>query len=82
MHISLTTVVGLAGTLLAFAYTVPQLRKLARTGSAAGVSVAALANSTVSGIAWTIFGVVEHEVWVVLPAFLALPGTAGALVLA
>lgn len=82
MSLSLATIVGLAGTLLAFAYTVPQLRKLARTGSAAGVSVAALANSTVSGIAWTIFGVVEQEVWVILPAFLALPGTAGAMVLA
>ena len=82
MNISLATLVGLAGTLLAFAYTVPQMRKLARTGTAAGVSVAALANSTVSGIAWTVFGVVEHEIWVILPAFLALPGTAGALVLA
>jgi uncharacterized protein with PQ loop repeat len=82
VNISLATVVGLAGTLLAFAYTVPQMRKLARTGSAAGVSVAALANSTVSGVAWTTFGVVEHQVWVVLPAFLALPGTAGAMVLA
>ncbi|MVQ50075.1 hypothetical protein GON03_12870 [Nocardioides sp. MAH-18] len=82
VNISLATVVGLAGTLLAFAYTVPQMRKLARTETAAGVSVAALANSTVSGVAWTIFGVVEHELWVVLPALLSLPGTAGALLLA
>lgn len=82
VNISLATVVGLAGTLLAFAYTVPQMRKLARTETAAGVSVAALANSTVSGTAWTIYGVVEHEVWVILPALLSLPGTAGALVLA
>ncbi len=82
VDISIATLVGLAGTLLAFAYTVPQMRKLARTGSAAGVSVAALANSTVSGIAWTVYGVVELEIWVILPAFLSLPGTAGALVLA
>lgn len=82
MNISLATVVGLAGTLLAFAYTVPQMRKLMHAGSAAGVSVAALASSTVSGVAWTVFGAVEHQVWVVLPAFLALPGTAGALILA
>lgn len=82
MNISLATAVGLAGALLAFAYTVPQMRKLARSGSAAGVSVASLANSTISGIAWTAYGVVEHEIWVILPAFLALPGTAGALVLA
>ncbi|MFC7497168.1 MULTISPECIES: PQ-loop domain-containing transporter [unclassified Nocardioides] len=82
MNISLATLVGLAGTLLAFAYTVPQMRKLARSGTAAGVSIAALANSTVSGIAWTVYGVVEHEIWVILPAVLALPGTAGAAVLA
>jgi uncharacterized protein with PQ loop repeat len=82
VNVSLATLVGLAGTLLAFGYTVPQVRKLVRSGTAAGVSVAALANSTVSGIAWTVYGVVEHEIWVILPAFLALPGTAGAMVLA
>ena len=60
MYLSLATLVGQAGTLLAFAYTVPQMRKLARSGSAAGVSVAALANSTVSGAAWTAYGIVEH----------------------
>ena len=82
MSITVATAVGLAGTILAFAYTVPQLRKLLRTSSAAGISVAALANSTISGVAWTVFGVVEHEIWVALPAFTALPATAGALVLA
>jgi uncharacterized protein with PQ loop repeat len=80
--ITLATAVGLAGTLLAFAYTVPQLSKLIRLRSAAGVSVAALANSTISGIAWTAYGVIEGELWVALPAFVALPATAGALVLA
>jgi uncharacterized protein with PQ loop repeat len=80
--ITLATAVGLAGTILAFAYTVPQLRKLIRLRSAAGVSVASLANSTISGVAWTAYGVVEHEIWVTLPAFFALPATAGALVLA
>lgn len=82
MTLTLATAVGLAGTILAFAYTVPQLRKLARTSSAAGISVAALANSTVSGVAWTAFGIVDHQLWVALPAFTALPATAGALVLA
>ena len=82
MTFTLATAVGLAGTVLAFAYTVPQLRKLIRLRSAAGVSVAALANSTISGVAWTAYGVVEHEIWVTLPAFFALPATAGALVLA
>ncbi|WP_243058497.1 PQ-loop repeat-containing protein [Nocardioides sp. SR21] len=82
MNITIATVLGLAATLLAFACTVPQLAKLMRGRSAAGISVAALANSTISGIAWTVFGLAEGEVWVALPALVALPATAGAMVLA
>jgi uncharacterized protein with PQ loop repeat len=82
MNLTLATLVGLAGTVLAAGYTVPQFRKLRRMGSARGVSVAALANSTISGIAWTVFGILEHDVWVALPAAVAVPATAGALVLA
>lgn len=82
MTLHLATLVGLAGTLLAAAYTVPQFRKLRGMTSAAGVSVAALANSTISGVAWTVFGILEHEVWVALPAAVAVPATAGALGLA
>jgi uncharacterized protein with PQ loop repeat len=80
--LSLATLVGLAGTLLAAGYTVPQFRKLRRMSTATGVSIAALANSTISGVAWTVFGVLEHEVWVALPAAVAVPATAGAVVLA
>jgi uncharacterized protein with PQ loop repeat len=68
--------------MLAAAYTVPQFRRLRRMTTATGVSIAALANSTLSGTAWTVFGVVEHQVWVALPAFVSLPATAGAVVLA
>lgn len=82
MTVSLATVVGLAGALLAFAFTVPQVHKLVTSGVAAGVSVASLANSTVSNVAWTTYGVLEHEIWVLMPSLLAIPGTAGALVLA
>ena len=82
MTLDLATLVGLAGTLLAAAYTIPQFRKLRRMATAAGVSIAALANSTISGVAWTVFGVLEHEVWVALPAAVAVPATAGALTLA
>ncbi|HEU5038003.1 MAG TPA: hypothetical protein VFT70_13435 [Nocardioides sp.] len=82
MTLDLATLVGLAGTLLAAAYTVPQFRKLRGMTTAAGVSVAALANSTISGVAWTVFGILEHEVWVALPAAVAVPATAGALGLA
>ena len=82
MQLDLATLVGVAGTMLAAAYTVPQFRRLRQMTTAAGVSVAALANSTISGTAWTIFGVVEHQVWVALPALVSLPATAGALALA
>ncbi|WP_395659055.1 hypothetical protein [Nocardioides sp.] len=82
MHLDLATLVGLAGTLLAAGYTVPQFRKLRRMTTATGVSVAALASSTISGVAWTVFGVVEDDVWVALPAAVAVPATAGALLLA
>ena len=82
MTFDLATLVGLAGTLLAAAYTVPQFRKLRGMTSAAGVSVAALANSTISGVAWTVFGILEHQVWIALPAAVAVPATAGALSLA
>jgi uncharacterized protein with PQ loop repeat len=82
VQLDLATAVGLAGTLLAAAYTVPQFRRLRRMTTATGVSVAALANSTISGTAWTVFGVVEHQIWVALPALVTLPATAGALGLA
>ncbi|MDI6911544.1 hypothetical protein [Nocardioides sp.] len=82
MNLTLATLVGLAGTLLAAGYTVPQFRKLRRMTTAAGVSVAALASSTISGVAWTVFGVLERDLWVALPAAVAVPATAGAVVLA
>jgi uncharacterized protein with PQ loop repeat len=82
VSITLPTLVGLAATLLAVGYTLPQLSKLRRMSSAAGVSVAALANSTISGVGWTVFGVVERDLWVALPSAVAVPATVGAMVLA
>ncbi len=82
MNLTLATLVGIAATLLAVGYTVPQFRKLRRMTTAAGVSVAALASSTISGVAWTVFGVLEQDVWIALPAAVAVPATVGALVLA
>lgn len=82
MTLSLATLVGLAGTLLAVGYSVPQFSKLRQMTSAAGVSIAALTNSTISGVAWTVFGLHEREMWVALPAAVAVPATAGAAVLA
>lgn len=82
MNLTLATLVGIAATLLAVGYTVPQFRKLRRMTTAAGLSVAALASSTISGVAWTVFGVLEQDVWIALPAAVAVPATVGALVLA
>jgi uncharacterized protein with PQ loop repeat len=82
VSITLPTLVGLAATLLAVGYTVPQLSKLRRMSSASGVSVAALASSTLSGVGWTVFGAAEHDVWVALPSAVSVPATVGAMVLA
>lgn len=82
MSLDPATAVGLACTLLAVGYTVPQLSKLTRMSTAAGVSVAALGCSTISNVAWTVFGVVEDDIWIVLPAAVSVPATAGALALA
>jgi uncharacterized protein with PQ loop repeat len=80
--LELTTLIGLVATLLAFGYTVPQFRKLRRTTSAAGVSVAALGCSSISNVAWTAYGALERDVWVALPAAVSIPATVGALALA
>jgi uncharacterized protein with PQ loop repeat len=82
VNLSLASAIGLAGALLAFVSTLPQAAKLMRMRSAAGVSVAALANSTISGLAWTAFGVLEHDAWVALTALVAVPATAAAAGLA
>jgi uncharacterized protein with PQ loop repeat len=76
------TVVGASSVVFAFACTVPQLLKLRRVRTAAGVSIAALANSTISGAAWTTYGVAHHAVWVALPSLVGIPATAAALVIA
>jgi uncharacterized protein with PQ loop repeat len=82
VNLSLASAIGLAGALLAFASTLPQAAKLVRMRSAAGVSVAALTNSTISGLAWTAFGLLEHDAWVAVTAIVAVPATAAAAGLA
>ena len=78
----ISTVVGASSVVFAFACTVPQLLKLRRVSGAAGVSIASLANSTISGAAWTTYGVAHQEVWVALPSLVGMPATAAALVIA
>ena len=73
MHLSLSSCVGAVGTILALLTVVPQARKLRRATSAAGVSIAGLANSIVSGFGWTYFGFLQHDIWVALPAAVTVP---------
>lgn len=74
--------IGAVSVLFAFICTIPQLVKLRGLDTAAGISVAALANSTVSGIAWTAYAVQRHELWVGLSAVVGLPATIATLVIA
>ena len=73
MHLSLSSWIGLLGTVLAFLSVVPQAHKLRGAVSAAGVSIAGLANAAVSGLGWTYFGFLRHDVWVALPAAVTVP---------
>jgi uncharacterized protein with PQ loop repeat len=73
LSLSLSSLIGAVGTVLAFLTVVPQARKLQQTTSAAGVSIAGLANSIVSGFGWTYFGLVQHDIWVALPAAVTVP---------
>lgn len=73
---------GLASAVLAFWFAVPQLVRLRRTGSAAGLSLESLANSTISLVAWTLYGVAHHSVWVVAGSLVGLPAIVATLVIA
>jgi uncharacterized protein with PQ loop repeat len=79
MNWTLPDTVGLLGTILAFLTVAPQVAQLRHTASAAGVSLTALANSLVSGVAWTTFGATQHDVWIALPAAVTVPPTVAAL---
>jgi uncharacterized protein with PQ loop repeat len=81
MHWTLPDTVGLLGTILAFLTVAPQVARLRRAPTAAGVSLAALGNSLVSGIAWTTFGIARHDVWIALPTAVTVPPTIAALYL-
>ncbi len=73
---------GIASVLIAFWFAVPQLLLLRRTGSVAGLSLASLANSTVSLVAWTAYGVAHSSVWVVASSLVGLPSIVATLLIA
>ncbi len=71
--LSVTDLLGIASVVIAFWFAVPQLTRLVRTGSAAGLSLESLANSTVSLVAWTVYGIVHSSVWVVASSLVGMP---------
>ena len=79
---TLATLMGLCAVVLAVALSVPQVVKLLRTGHAAGVSVAATANSTISFGAWTVYAAVVQDGWLFASSLVGLPGQALAVCIA
>jgi uncharacterized protein with PQ loop repeat len=80
--LSSADLVGLASVLLAFWFAVPQLVWLRRTRSSAGLSADGLANSTISLLAWTVYGIGHASVWVVASSLVGLPAVVATLLLA
>lgn len=73
---------GLTSVVISFWFAVPQLTRLVRTGSTAGLSLTSLANSTISLVAWTLYGVAHGSVWVTVSSLVGLPAIVATAVLA
>ena len=69
----LVIVSGAATAVLALAFGLPQLFRVRRTGSVAGVSLPSVTNTVVSTTAWLVYGAHLHDFWVVLTAAVGLP---------
>jgi uncharacterized protein with PQ loop repeat len=80
--LSTADLLGVASVVIAFWFAVPQLMRLRRTGSAAGLSLESLANSTVSLSAWTAYGIAHSSVWVVASSLVGVPAIVGTLLIA
>ncbi len=74
---STADVLGVAGIVVAAWATVPQLVRIVRGRSVAGVSVAALANAAVSQVAWTTYSLRLHDGWLLGASAVGLPGALG-----
>jgi uncharacterized protein with PQ loop repeat len=82
LPLSSADALGLLSTVLALWFSLPQLLRLARTRSTAGVSPGGLANSVVSLTAWTLYGAAHGYVWVVAGSVVGIPATVATLVVA
>lgn len=66
-------VLGAATVVLALMFALPQLVRLIRTGSAAGLSLTALGNSSVSAVAWLGYALHVGDVWVLTSTLVYSP---------
>jgi uncharacterized protein with PQ loop repeat len=72
-----------AGTvLLAVGFSIPQLVHMRRSRSAAGVSLAAVINSAISFLAWTLHAASIGDAWLIASSAVGLPGAAATSVVA
>ena len=80
--LSTVDLLGLLSVILAAWFALPQLLRLRRTGSAAGVSSDSLANSLISLVGWTAYGIGHAKPWVIIASAVGIPATAATLILA
>ena len=82
LDLPVTSVLGLVSVVIAVWFALPQLLRLRRTGSAAGVSLESLVNSCISLVGWTAYGVAHANGWVVVASVVGIPAVVATLVLA
>ncbi len=82
LSFSTADVLGLVSVVLAAWFALPQLLLLRRTRSVAGISLESIANSAISLVAWTGYGVVHASPWVIASSVVGLPAMFAILVLA
>jgi uncharacterized protein with PQ loop repeat len=80
--LSTADLLGLASVVIAFWFALPQLMLLVRTGSTAGLSMTSLVNSSISLVAWTLYGLAHGSVWVVASSVVGLPSIVATAALA
>ncbi len=82
LGLSTVDVLGFVSVVLATWFALPQLLKLRRDGSTAGLSLGSLANSAISLTGWTVYGIGHDKVWVVLASAAGIPATVATIVIA
>jgi uncharacterized protein with PQ loop repeat len=79
--VTLANAFGAATVFVAAGFTLPQLLQLCR-GNCAGVSIAAVTNTAISFVAWTVYAVWVGDGWLLASSLVGLPGTVTTAVIA